>query len=229
MAISAKRPDGPVLLRMPDSVSDAEIIDRAIRGDRWGREVLYRRHAGYLLGLATRLCANRGDAEEIVQDAFIAAFERLGSLRDPGALRVWLGQIAVNLVRHRLRRLRLMRVLGLDRGADATLETLAAPGLHPETCGELALLDRVLARMRTDLRIAWMLRYVEGLELTEVAGVCGCSLATIKRRLAEADAAVRAHVSPSRLPRPRGEASDGASGEASDGASGEASGEEEGA
>jgi RNA polymerase sigma-70 factor (ECF subfamily) len=217
MAISAKRPDGPVLLRMPDSVSDAEIIDRAIRGDRWGREVLYRRHAGYLLGLATRLCSNRGDAEEIVQDTFIAAFERLGSLRDPGALRVWLGQIAVNLVRHRLRRLRLMRVLGLDRGADATLETLAAPGLHPETSGELALLDRVLARLRTDLRIAWMLRYVEGLELTEVAGVCGCSLATIKRRLADADAAVHAHISPSRLPRPRSDAS------------GEASGGEEGA
>jgi RNA polymerase sigma-70 factor (ECF subfamily) len=210
MAISAKRPDGPVLLRMPDSVSDAELVDRAIRGDRWSREVLYRRHAGYVLGLATRLCANRGDAEEIVQDAFISAFERLNTLRDPGALRVWLGQIAVNLVRHRLRRLRLMRLLGLDRGADATLETFAAPGLHPEACGELALLDRVLAKMRTDLRIAWMLRYVEGLELTEVASVCECSLATIKRRLSDADAAVRAHISPSRLPRPGEVASGGA-------------------
>jgi RNA polymerase sigma-70 factor (ECF subfamily) len=213
MAISAKRPDGPVLLRMPDSVSDAELVDRAIRGDRWGREVLYRRHAGYLLGLSTRLCGSRGDAEEVVQDAFIAAFERMDSLRDPGALRVWLGQIAVNLVRHRLRRLRLMRVLGLDRGADATLETLAAPGMHPEACGELALIDRALGKLRADLRIAWMLRYVEGLELTEVAAVCGCSLATIKRRLADADAAVRAHVSPSRLPRTRG---DGAGDEAAD-------------
>jgi RNA polymerase sigma-70 factor, ECF subfamily len=197
MAISAKRPDGPVLLRMPDSVGDAELVDRAIRGDRWCREVLYRRHAGYLLGLATRLCANRGDAEEIVQDAFIAGFEQLGTLREPGALRGWLGQIAVNLVRHRLRRQRLLRLLGLDRGAaDATLEALAAPGLHPEACAELALIDRVLARLRADLRIAWMLRHVEGLELTEVASVCGCSLATIKRRLAEADAVVRVHVSP---------------------------------
>jgi RNA polymerase sigma-70 factor (ECF subfamily) len=196
MAISAKRPDGPVLLRMPDSVSDAEIIDRAIRGDRWSREVLYRRHASYLLGLATRLLANRGEAEEIVQDAFIAAFEQLRTLRDPAALRVWLGQIVVNLVRHRLRRLRLLRVLGLDRGAaDATLEALAAPGAHPEVCGELALVDRALAKLRSDLRVAWMLRHVEGLELTEVAEVSGCSLATIKRRLAEADAFVRAHAS----------------------------------
>jgi RNA polymerase sigma-70 factor (ECF subfamily) len=195
MAISAKHPSGPVLLRMPDSVGDAELVERACRGDRWSREVLYRRHAGYLLGLATRLSGSRGDAEEIVQDAFIAAFDRLSTLRDPGALRVWLGQIAVNLVRHRLRRLRLLRTLGLDRGADdATLEALAAPGLHPEASGELALVDRVLARLRADLRIAWMLRHVEGLELTEVAAVCGCSLATIKRRLADADSAVRTHV-----------------------------------
>ena len=200
MAISAKRPDGPVLLRMPDSVSDAELVDRATRGDRWSREVLYRRHAGYLLGLATRLLANRGDAEEVVQDAFISGFEQLATLRDAGALRVWLGQITVNLVRHRLRRLRLLRALGLDRGADASLEALAAPGLHPEACGELALLDRALGRLRPDLRIAWMLRHVEGLELTEVAAVSGCSLATIKRRLADADVVVRAHVDP---PAPR--------------------------
>ena len=200
MAISAKRPDGPVLLLMPDSVSDAELVDRAIRGDRWCREVVYRRHAGYLLGLSTRLLGSRADAEEVVQDAFIAGFEQLGTLREPGALRVWLGQIAVNLVRHRLRRLKLLRLLGLDRGADdATLEALAAPGLHPEACGELALIDRALRRLRAELRIAWMLRHVEGLELTEVASVCGCSLATIKRRLSEADAAVRAHVSPASL------------------------------
>jgi len=201
MAISAKRPDGPVLLRMPDSASDAELVERAVGGDRWSREVMYRRHAGYLLGLSTRLLANRGDAEEIVQDAFIAGFEKLATLRDPAALRVWLGQIVVNLVRHRLRRLRLLRVLGLDRGADdATLEALAAPGLHPEASAELALLDRALGRLRADLRIAWMLRHVEGLELTEAATVCGCSLATLKRRLVEADVVVRAHVLPLALP-----------------------------
>jgi RNA polymerase sigma-70 factor, ECF subfamily len=196
MAISAKRPGQPVLLRMPDPASDAELVERAAAGDRWSREVLYRRHAGYLLGMAARLLGNRGEAEEIVQDTFIAGFERLNTLREPEALRVWLGQIVVNLVRHRLRRLRLTRLLGLDRGADdATLEALAAPGIHPELCGELALLDRALGRLRADLRIVWMLRRVDGLELTEVASVCGCSLATVKRRLAEAEAVVQRHVS----------------------------------
>src|SRR5690349_6643381 len=111
MAISAKRPGDPVLLRLPDMASDGELVRRAAAGDRWSREVIYRRHAAYLLGLTARLLGSRGDAEEIVQDAFIAGFERLGTLREPEALRVWLGQIAVNLVRHRLRRVRLMRLL----------------------------------------------------------------------------------------------------------------------
>jgi RNA polymerase sigma-70 factor (ECF subfamily) len=193
MAISAK--SGPVLLRLPESAPDAELVRRAASGERWSREVLYRRHASYILGFVSRLLRNRGDAEEIVQETFLAAYERLATLRDPEALRVWLGQIAINLVRHRLRRLRLTRLLGLDRGADdATLEAQAAPGLHPEVRGELALLDRALARLRPDQRIAWMLRHVEGQELTEVAAVCGCSLATIKRRIAEAGTHVRKHV-----------------------------------
>jgi RNA polymerase sigma-70 factor, ECF subfamily len=196
MGISAKASDGAVVLRLPDAVTDAALVANAAAGDRWSREALYRRHASDLLGLATRLLGSRGDAEEIVQDAFIAGFERLGTLRDPAALRAWLSQIVVNLARHRLRRGRMLRLLGLDRGADdATLEALAAPGLHPEACGELALLDRALARLRADLRIAWVLRRVEGLELTEVATACGCSLATVKRRLADADAVVARHVS----------------------------------
>jgi RNA polymerase sigma-70 factor (ECF subfamily) len=196
MAISAKYPSGPVLLRMPDAASDVELVVRAVTGDRWSREVLYRRHASYLLGLAARLVGNRGDAEEIVQETFLSGFERLHTLREPEALRGWLAQIAVNLIRHRLRRTRLMRLLGLDRGADdATLEALAAPGMNPEVSAELALLDRVLHRLRADLRIAWMLRHVDGLELTEVASACRCSLATAKRRIAEADVAVRRHVS----------------------------------
>ncbi|HVZ73664.1 MAG TPA: RNA polymerase sigma factor [Polyangia bacterium] len=192
---SSAHPSGPILLRLPDPAQDGELVRRAANGDRWSREVLYRRHAGYLIGVAVRLLANRGDAEEIVQETFVAAFERLETLRDATALRSWLAQIAVNLVRHRLRRLRLARLVGLDRGADdATLEALAAPGLHPEACAELALLDRALAGLGADRRIAWMLRHVEGLELTEVASACSCSLATIKRRLADADAVVRRHL-----------------------------------
>jgi RNA polymerase sigma-70 factor (ECF subfamily) len=184
-----------VLLQSSDAASDAQLVKRAMEGDRWGREMLYRRHATYLLAIAARLLANRNEGEEVVQDTFVTAFEQLHTLREPAALRGWLAQIAVSQVRRRLRRGRLMRALGLDRGADdATLAELASPGTNADQRVELALVDRALGSVSANVRIAWMLRMVEGLELAEVASACGCSLATAKRRIAAAELAVRAHV-----------------------------------
>ena len=182
-------------LKVSQAVSDEELVRRALGGERWGREMLYRRHASGLLAMTARLLASRGEAEEVVQDTFVTAFEQLGAPREPGAVRGWLGQIAVNLVRRRFRRARLMRFLGLERGADdATLEALADPGISTDQRAELALVDRFLRGMKPALRLAWMLRRVDGLELGEVASLCDCSLATIKRRLAEADAVVDRHA-----------------------------------
>jgi RNA polymerase sigma-70 factor, ECF subfamily len=182
-------------LKASEALGDEELVRRALTGDRWGREMLYRRHAASLLAMTCRLLANRGEAEEVVQDTFVTAFEQLGSLREPAAVRGWMGQIAVSLVRRRFRRRKLARLVGLDRGADdATLESLADGGASADQRAELALVDRVLGGMKAPLRIAWMLRHVEGLELTEVAAHADCSLATIKRRIAEADAIVERHV-----------------------------------
>jgi RNA polymerase sigma-70 factor, ECF subfamily len=184
-----------LLLRASDQVSDAELVGRALSGDRWGREMLYRRHAGRLLALATRLLASRGDAEEVVQDTFLTGFAQLAALREPAAVGGWLGQIAISLVRRRIRRARLLRRLGLDRGIDdATLESLGDPGLSPEQRTDLALVDRALQVVSAGCRIAWMLRRVEGLPLAEVATLCDCSLATAKRRITDADRCVAAHV-----------------------------------
>jgi RNA polymerase sigma-70 factor, ECF subfamily len=184
------------LLPAADALGDGELVARSLGGDRWSRDVLYRRHAHYLLAISTRLLSSRSEGEEVVQDTFVVGFGQLGTLRDPTAFRPWLARIAVSLVRRRLRRGKLLRFLGLDRGLDdATLAVLAAPALRPDDRAELALVDRLLDGMRTDLRIAWMLRRVEGLSLAEVASTCGCSIATAKRRIAAADAEVERYVS----------------------------------
>jgi RNA polymerase sigma-70 factor (ECF subfamily) len=182
-------------LPAPDAVSDAELVARARIGDRFSREVIYRRYARPLTGLVVRLLASRQEAEEVVQDTFLRGFGRLGSLREPAALRGWLTQIAVSLVARRLRRARLTRLLGLDRGPpETTLDTVAAAGIGADARAELALLDRTLRRLRPDVRLAWMLRHVEGMDLNEVAAACRCSLATAKRRITEADLQVERHL-----------------------------------
>jgi RNA polymerase sigma-70 factor (ECF subfamily) len=178
-----------------EAISDQELVARAQGGDAWAEEKLYRRHVRYVFGLAARLLRNSIEAEDVVQDTFAIALEQMRSLRDGAALRGWLAQIAVSQARRRLRRRRLLRVLGLDSSADdATLEALAEPSAGPEVQAELAVLDRLLDKLPGEQRLAWMLRYVEGESLEDVARVAGCSLATAKRRIASADARVRLHV-----------------------------------
>jgi RNA polymerase sigma-70 factor (ECF subfamily) len=178
-----------------DALGDAELVERAKGGDRWAEEAIYRRHVQPLAGLAIRVLRNRAEAEDVVQDTFAIALDQLGSLREGAALRGWLWQIAVSQVRRRLRRRRLLRVIGLDTTVDdAALEALAAETVSGETRAELAQLDRVLAELPIGQRIAWMLRHVEGETLEHVAEACSCSLATAKRWIAAADARVSLHV-----------------------------------
>jgi RNA polymerase sigma-70 factor, ECF subfamily len=189
------RISGQMISLPAPAADDASLVASALVGDGWSREALYRRHASYLLALSARLLSSRVEAEEVVQDTFVIAYARLDKLREPAAVRGWLAQIAVSMVRRRLRRARLLRVFHGDRGdGDDTLEALAGPALLPDDRAELALLDRVFRGMRSDLRIAWMLRRVEGFELTEVADICSCSLATIKRRIAQADVIIEKHT-----------------------------------
>ncbi|APR78884.1 RNA polymerase sigma factor RpoE [Minicystis rosea] len=179
-----------------DAIDDRELVARAQSGDTWAEEKLYRRYVGYVFGLATRLLRNSVEAEDVVQDTFAIALEQIGSLRDGAAVRAWLAQIAVSQTRRRFRRKKLLRLLHLDSSVDdATLESIAGADIGAETRAELALLDRVLMSLASEHRLAWMLRYVEGESLDDVARIASCSVATAKRWIAAADARVRFHVS----------------------------------
>jgi RNA polymerase sigma-70 factor (ECF subfamily) len=157
--------------------------------------MLYRRHASFVLGLCTRLLRHASDAEDVVQDAFVDAFEQMHSLRQAEMFRRWLTGIAVHKAHRRLRRRKLLRALGLrDARQHETLETCLAQGASPEVYAEIVCLDHVLTQLPDAQRIAWQLRHVEGYRLEEVAELCECSLATAKRRLSLADSIVQKHV-----------------------------------
>jgi RNA polymerase sigma-70 factor (ECF subfamily) len=176
-------------------VGDAELVERALGGDGSAAEGIFRRHVDAVAGLSLRLLRNRADMEDVVQETFLIALEKLPTLRDVGALRPWLLRIAISHVRRRARRNKLLSFFGLGHGeADSPLDDLASQALGPEGVAELAALDRVLAGLPDEERIAWVLRHVEGEAVEDVAFACGCSLSTAKRRIAAADARVRLHV-----------------------------------
>lgn len=176
-------------------IKDEELVKRACSGDRWAENTLVLRYGRDVERLIARLLGSHDDVHDLAQETFIAAFEQLDRLRKPAVFRGWLLRIAVHKVRRQLRRKRLLRRLGLENSTpDATLEALVGEGISSEIRLELAELDKVLASLPTELRIAWMLRFVEGHTVRDVSRLCGCSLTTIKRRLRVAHQKVLAAV-----------------------------------
>jgi RNA polymerase sigma-70 factor (ECF subfamily) len=93
-----------------------------------------------------------------------------------------------------LRRRRIVSWL-TGEAAATTLAEQVTPGLGlAEDRAELALLDRALESIAPARRTPWLLRHVVGYPLEEVASICGCSLATAKRRIAEVEDRVRRHM-----------------------------------
>jgi RNA polymerase sigma-70 factor (ECF subfamily) len=176
------------------ALDDARLVEIARAGDKLALEALYRKHVSFAIHLATRIEGSSRDVEDVVHDAFIKAFGRLSDLADPAAFRSWLGSIVVFAVRSRLRRLRLMNMLGLGRGADPVdLDSLASPDTSPHTRAQLAQIYALLMTRPLDDRIAWTLRHVEGHELEVVARLCTCSLATVKRRISRVQVFLEEH------------------------------------
>lgn len=159
-------------------------MERHRRGDAAAPAALYRLHAADMLGLATRLLGSAFDADDVVHDAFIRAFDRIEQLRGE-RFGGWLRQITINECRGRIRRdsawWRRRSELGLAQSAWAEQ---AAPNVRAELAQAVGFLRRIPA----DERIAWTLQRVEGMSVDEVASLVGASAATVKRRVSKAQA-----------------------------------------
>lgn len=145
-------------------------------------EEIYRRYAPYVGRVALRLLGDRAEVDDLVQDVFVDAVRGLGTLRDPNAVRGWLAAVTTRAAARRLKRRRLRRLLRVDPPPD--FSALEAPGATADQRALLACLYTVLEAQPVDARNAWILRHIEGESLGTVAVLCGCSLATAKRRIA---------------------------------------------
>jgi RNA polymerase sigma-70 factor (ECF subfamily) len=168
--------------------SDAALVVEARAGESWAQEALFRRHAPRLNGLAFRVMGRDDEVDDLVQDTFVAAFEGLGRLTDPQAFASWIASILVRQAHKKIRRRRMLARLGLGRArSDIDVDAILGASCPPDKAVELRALYGVLNELPADARIALVLRRVEGLSLEEVAEAMDLSLATIKRRLADAD------------------------------------------
>lgn len=170
-------------MRLVESAA-ASVADES---GQWSDTELFKRLSPYVAGIGLRLLGRNAEVDDLVQEVFFAAFKQRDQLRDVHATRSWLAVIAVRTARRLLRRRRLRQFVGLE--ACAAFEP-ADTDLAPDDRALLSRLYQILDHVDVDCRLAWILRYIEGEKLEQVAERCGCSLATAKRRIA----AVQTHL-----------------------------------
>jgi RNA polymerase sigma-70 factor (ECF subfamily) len=167
--------------------TDAALVVAARAGDEWAREALFRRYARLALSLAYRILPQDADVDDLVQDSFLYAFERLGTLSNPQAFQAWLSSIVVRTAGKRLRRRKLQVRLGLRSYEPIDVDQVISKAAPPDVAAELRSVYLLLEQLPVQERVALVLRRVERLEIPEIAEQMGLSISTVKRRLNAAE------------------------------------------
>jgi len=158
----------PVLEEAPRS--DAPLVEAARTGDRQAFADLYRRYVRMVHGVLL-VRVPRADVDDLVQDVFLSAMDRLPALREAAAFPGWLASIARNRAVDFLRRKRI-----------PTEELIQEPAAHDNTSAALAVLSEIRA-LPEAYRETLVLRLVEGLTGPEIAERTGLTHASVRVNL----------------------------------------------
>jgi RNA polymerase sigma-70 factor (ECF subfamily) len=177
----------PALHRSDTTIVDADALDarRAATGDHAAFERLYRRHVARIHTLARRM-SSPDAADDLTQDIFIRAWDKLASFRAESAFGTWLYRLAVNVVLSRRRGERTERLWIIDDEAIVETRGTAGPNI-----GARIDLDTAIARLPDGARKVFVLHDVEGWTHEEIASEMGLVPGTSKSQLSRARAALR--------------------------------------
>ncbi len=158
---------------------DAQLFERLVA--EYGKRVF---------NVVLNILGDYEEAADCTQEAFLKAFESLHTFRGESQLYTWLYRIAVNLAKNRLRDLRRRRKVeaaSLESPPEGEVLSLPSRELSPEELAERKevqeLVRRAIASLPYDLRVALVLREIDGLSYAEIAEVTGASIEAVKSRL----------------------------------------------
>jgi RNA polymerase sigma-70 factor (ECF subfamily) len=155
------------------------LVAGAVRGDDGAFERLYRAHVGRVHALALRLADDPGHADQLTQDVFVRAWERLASFRGESSFATWLHRLAVNVILSD-RRSAWRRTRRVASGGDLIDLEPEARGAPP---GVRLDLDAAIAGLPPGARTVFVLHDVEGYQHAEIAAMTGIAPGTSKAQL----------------------------------------------
>ena len=162
----------------PEEPQDEQLLDRCQKGDPDAFRILMQRHEDRVFAIALRMTGSRADALDATQEAFIAAYRRLGSFRRDAAFSTWIYRIAVNTSHD------LLRKRKRTAADELTDQQEGAPHTSVEdTAGLRTDLARALAELPEEHREAVLLHDLGGVPYEEIASLTGVALGTVKSRI----------------------------------------------
>jgi RNA polymerase sigma-70 factor, ECF subfamily len=184
--------------------NDAELARRIACDDEAAFEAVMRRHNGGLFRVARAILKNNADAEDVLQEAYLAAYRHIGDFRADAKLSTWLTRIVINQSlaklrsRHRARIVVPFSDLGAKERIRSEREGFDEPGASPEQSATRAdirrLLEEKIDQLPVAFRTVFVLREVEDLSVDETAACLSTPEATVRSRMFRARGMLRASL-----------------------------------
>ena len=189
----------PIPAPSPAAFDDAALVARAQAGDQEAFAALVAEYSRKIYRLAKNITQNDEDAEDVLQEAFLKAYEHLPGFQGNSKFYTWIVRIAVNEALMKLRKRKGDRFMSFDEPVETGEETvkreIAVWEDNPEqrySREEMQhILDEAVDGLKPDFRTVFMLRDIEELSTEETAQALGISVPAVKSRLLRARLALR--------------------------------------
>lgn len=165
----------------PRDVSDGELATGLIAGEGWAVAQTWHRFAPMVLMMAERCLGSRSEAEDLAQEVFHLVFRKVGTLRDPDALRSFVYSFAIRKMKGELRRKKVRSWLLLDQ--PEAIAEMGTGTLDVESRDLLRRFHALLDRLTPRDRLVFILRRMEAMTVEEIASHMDLSTSTVKRSL----------------------------------------------
>jgi RNA polymerase sigma factor (sigma-70 family) len=174
-------------LTEPDNAPDHELTRRARAGDQRAFAILITRHKHWLYRFVRRYVGSAEDAQDVLQESFVAALTNLARYDPERPFDVWLRRIALNKCRDRARRRAVRRAVGLEQPADRDPADIIDPSAPADaklgTDRALRALDQAIAQLPAALKEPLVLTALEGLSQKEAGELLGLSAKAVEVRV----------------------------------------------
>jgi len=178
----------------PTGIDESSLVAQSREGNTSAFAELVRRYEGKIFRLAQHVTQNREDAEDVLQETFMKAYEHLDQFQGNSKFYTWIVRIAVNQALMKLRRRKTGKTVSLDEsidtGEDTVVREIAAWDENPEQrfsreeMGEI--LESAIQSLEPPYRSVFVLRDIEELSTEETADALGLSIPAVKSRLLRA-------------------------------------------